>query len=130
MKPKSDREIQAVLGLDGPGRFRHFVKQVVDFEEAWGLWDNGWALMANDDETLVFPLWPARDYAELNRIGDWENYEARPIELKELLEELLPDFRERGVLPGVFPTPTGKGVTPTPEELASALRSTDAENYG
>jgi hypothetical protein len=130
MKPKSDKEIQAVLRLDGPDRFRHFIKQVVDFEEAWGLWSDGWALMANSDGAPVFPLWPAREYAELSRIDDWAEYEPRRISLADLLNDLLPGFQERGVLPGVFPIPTGKGVTPTANELASALRASDLESYG
>jgi hypothetical protein len=78
--------------------------------------------MANDDGMQVFPLWPAREYAELHRTGDWSVYEARPIPLAELLDELLPKLAERGALPGVFPTPNGKGVTPRAEELSRALR--------
>jgi len=130
MKPRSEKEIQAILRLDGPARFNHFVKRVVDFEEAWGLWKDGWALMKNDEGTLIFPLWPAREYAELNRIGDWAEYEPKGISLAELLDNLLPSFTERGVLPGVFPTPGGKGVTPTAEELAVSLRKIDVKNYG
>ena len=130
MKRRSDKEIQSVLLLDGPARFDHFIKQVIDFEEAWGLWNDGWALMANNEGTSVFPLWPAREYAELHRHGDWAEYQAKPIPLNDLLNDLLPGFGERGVLPGVFPTPTGKGLTPTSEELARKLRANDLENYG
>jgi hypothetical protein len=114
--------MEAVLRLDGPERFKHFVKRVADSERAWGLWADGWALMENDDGTKVFPLWPAREYAELHRNGNWAGYEAREIEVDELLEELLPRLADAVTLPGVFPTPAGKGVTPSPAELAQALR--------
>jgi hypothetical protein len=130
MTPKSEKEIEAVLRLDGPARFSHFVKQVVDFEEAWGLWKDGWALMTNNDGTSVFPLWPAREYAQLNCTGDWSEYEPRAIPLVELLDGLLPDLVTQGILPGVFPTPTGKGVTPSVAELDRTLREKESENYG
>lgn len=128
MRRTNEHEIQAVLRLEGPERFNHFVKRVADEERAWGLWKDGWALMTNSEGAQVFPIWPASEYAELQRIGEWAGYEPREIALADLLEELLPKLAERGVLPGVFPTPTGKGVTPTAEELATALRK-ELESY-
>jgi len=129
MSEKSVKEVNAVLLLDGAARFNHFIKQVVDSEIAWGLWDDGWALMETDNGTSVFPLWPAEEYAELNRLGDWAHYQPKSIALEDLLEQMLPDFAESNILPGIFPTPTGSGVTPTAEELSSHLRDYDAENF-
>jgi hypothetical protein len=48
-KVMSPREIEEVLKLDGPARFKYFVKWVVAWEHAWGLWDDGWASGADDD---------------------------------------------------------------------------------
>ena len=129
MRPVSEKEIRAVLRLDGPARFSHFVKRVVDFEEAWGLWRDGWALMEDNEGAKVFPLWPAREYADLNRTGDWAEYEPRAISLEELLDNYLPDFAARGILPGVFPTPGGKGVTLLADELAASLQKMETDNY-
>jgi hypothetical protein len=128
MRRTTEKEIQTVLRLDGSARFNHFVKRVVDSEAAWGLWKDGWALMENDDGTQVFPLWPAREYAELHRTGNWAEYEAREIPLADILDELVPKLAQGGILPGVFPTQEGKGVTPTPEALAASLRK-ELENY-
>ncbi len=128
MKPPSDQEMAAVLKLDGPIRFSHFVKRVVDTEQAWGLWQDGWALFADNDANQVFPLWPARAYAELCREGQWANYQAREIPLDDLLRDLIPRLTKQGVRLGVFPTPTGKGVLPSAEELALALRE-ELEKY-
>jgi Protein of unknown function (DUF2750) len=129
MKPKSAKEIEAVLKLDGPVRFRHFVKQVVDFEQAWGLWSDGWALMANNEERLVFPLWPAREYADLCRVGQWTDFAPKAVDLDTLVNELLPSLAKDGVRSGIFPTPEGKGVTVDANELATELRRVDEENY-
>src|SRR6187401_2204321 len=129
MRRTSPKEMQAVLQLDGPARFKHFVKRVADSEEAWGLWNDGWALMHDDDGKEVFPLWPARESADVARTGEWSEYTPERIQLDDLLGELLPKLAERGVQPGVFPTPQGKGVTPTVAELAAALRE-QLEKYG
>jgi hypothetical protein len=123
----SRAEIDAVLRLDGPARFAHFVKRVADEERAWGLWREGWALVA-DGQSDVFPLWPAPEYAERCRSGDWEGHEAEEIALGDLLDELLPKLAARGIRPGVFPTPDGKGVVTTVEDLSRALRA-ELERY-
>src|SRR4051812_31525339 len=65
---------EAVLRLDATARHTHFVKRVVDAELVWGLWKDGWALMADETGQQVFPLWPAREYAELCAVADWEGY--------------------------------------------------------
>jgi hypothetical protein len=118
----SPKEIDAVLKLDGPARFRYFVKWVVDGERAWGLWNNGWALSAVDDGVTVFPLWPAREYAELCQTSEWAGFQPEEIPLQDLMNVLGPMFREKGIRPGIFPTPAGKGVVPTVDELCAALR--------
>ena len=73
-------------------------------------------------------MWPASEYAELHRVGEWSAYEAKEIPLATLLDDLIPMFAEASILPGIFPTQTGKGVTPTPGELAAALRK-ELERY-
>jgi hypothetical protein len=129
MRTTSLKEMQAVMRLDGPARFQHFVKRVVDSEAAWGLWKDGWALMRDDAGVEVFPLWPAREYAEASRTGAWSEYQAERIDLDDLLGDLLPKLAASSVAPGVFPTTFGKGVTPTVQELESALRR-EMEKYG
>lgn len=121
MRKTRPHEIDAVLKLDGPARFAHFVKRVVDEERAWGLWSSGWGLMANDDGAQVFPFWPASEYAERCRIGDWAGYEVKEISLDDLQNDVLPRMQMQGVLAGVFPTPGGKGVVVPTKELIAAL---------
>jgi hypothetical protein len=122
MRKTGAKEVEAVLRLDGPARFEHFIKRVVDEERAWGLWKDGWALMQNNDGTHAFPLWPAKEYAELARSGDWAEYETESISLNDLVEELLPKLAKKGVIPAVFPTPNGKGVAPSIEEFITHLK--------
>ena len=128
MRRTGSKEVSAVLHLDGQARLEHFVKRVADSERAWGLWRYGWALMANEDGTEVFPLWPAPEYAEPHRAGSWVLYQVKEIPLGELLAELLPTLNDSGILPGVFPSSDGKCVTPSANSLAVMLRA-ELERY-
>lgn len=129
MRQIAAKGVESVLRLDGPARYQHFLMKVADAEVAWGLWKDGWALMRDDAGVEVFPLWPAREYAEASRAGEWADFEPEEIGLDDLLRELLPKLAAKSALPGVFPTPTGVGVTPTVGELDEALRNEMAK-YG
>lgn len=122
MRKTSPKEMEAVLKLDEPARCQHFIKRIVDSEAAWGLWKDGWALMQDDSGAEVFPLWPAREYAAALQVGEWKDYQPEQIYLDDLIDELLPKLVAKNVLPGIFPTPAGKGVTPTIKELQEAIR--------
>lgn len=128
MRVTRQKEIEGVLKLDGPARLKHFVQRVVDEQRAWGLWNDGWASGEDDDGVPVFPLWPAREYAEMSRTGYWAGYEPKEIPLDDLLNALVPMLIEKRILPGVFPTPAGKWVIPTADGLCGALRK-EMEKY-
>jgi len=122
------KQLAAVLALPGPQRFEHFVKVVADWQEAWGLYKDGWSLAATDDGTVVFPLWPAREYAEACAVNEWDGNEPKAISLDDLMGVLLPKLKSDGMLPGIFFTPSSKGVTPSIDELTSAIEA-ELENY-
>lgn len=124
----SKKQIDAITSLPGEKRFEHFIKVVVDGEQAWSLYQDGWALASNDEGVVVFPLWPAKEYARLCAENEWSGYEARAIPLDDLMGVLLPKLKGDKVLPGVFFTPSSKGVTPSIDELMAALEE-ELENY-
>ena len=115
------KHVDSVLALPDKKRFDHFVKVVADRQEIWGLYLDGWALVATNDGVTVFPLWPAKEYAQLCAVSEWEGYEPRLITLAELMEDLFPKLKKDGVLPGVFFKPEGKGMTPGVDELNVVL---------
>lgn len=122
------KQMAAVLALPGNRRYEHFVKVVADRQEAWGLYQEGWALAAANDGTTVFPLWPAKEYAQACAEKEWAGYEPRTISLSDLVDELLPKLKVNNMLPGIFFTPSSKGLTPTVDELRAALDA-ELENY-
>lgn len=114
-------QIESILALSGPDRYAHFVKVVADREEIWGLYDDGWASALTDDGGEVFPIWPTREYAALCAEEEWCGYAPQSISLGEFMDVLLPQLSKDGILPAVFFTPSGNGVTPTVAELVGDL---------
>jgi hypothetical protein len=130
MRVTRPKEIEAVLLLTGEERVRHFIKRVVDEERAWGLQQKaGFALVADDLGAISFPLWPAREYAELCVASGWAGFEATPLALVAVLHELLPHLREQNRTVAVFPSPSSRGVVLTPDALEAALRE-EMVKYG
>ena len=122
------KQLKVITALSGTKRYQHFIKVVADWEEVWGLYQDGWALAATDEGQQVFPLWPAKEYAELCAKNDWAGYKAESFSLQDFINELLPNLLNDGVLPGVFYTPSDTGVTPTVEQLVADI-SHELENY-
>jgi hypothetical protein len=131
--PTDANALQTVVMLPAPQRYEYFVKHVVRTGEVWGLFRQGWALAKKDDGTLVFALWPTREFAQLCAEFEWEAYTPQAFTLSELLDELLPQLQEDGIVPGVFRTPGSKGVMPTPNllrvDLHDAFRQLDVEGH-
>lgn len=116
------KQIEVVLSLPGPLRYEHFIKQVTDTEEVWGLYKDGWALAAQSDGNEIFPVWPAKEYASLCAKNEWEGFEPTEFSLEDFIEELLPKLREANIIPGIFYTPENTGVTPEIDQLIYDLQ--------
>ena len=126
----SQKQIESILNLPGPQRYSHFIRRVVDSDEAWGLWtEGGWALSSTDEGETVFPLWPHREYAALCAVNEWEGYEPAAIPLDDLLTELLPKLGADHVRLSIFRSPDGQAVFPTIEQLTTDLRQ-ELTRYG
>jgi hypothetical protein len=121
------KQIAAVTALDGPERYRHFIKQVADTQEVWALYADGWAMAQTDTGEEVLPFWPAPEYAVACAVGDWADFKPRSVTVEDFYE-LLDKLEDDGVLPGVFYTPSDKGVVPTHDQLRDDLLE-ELENY-
>lgn len=124
----NSKQLAAVVALPGNKRYEHFIKVVTDNEQIWGLYNDGWALAADDNGTTVFPMWPAKEYAEICTEKEWAGYQPKAFSLDDLFNELLPKLKRDGVLPGVFFTPNSKGLTPPIEQLKHDINN-ELKNY-
>ena len=85
MHPK---QLQSVTELAGADRYAYFIAKVADFEVAFGLYDDGWAMMADNDGNQCFPIWPQHEFAEQLALEDWSNYSPKMITLSNLIKKM------------------------------------------
>jgi len=124
----NSKKMEAVFLLSASERFKYFVKTVADYEEVWGLYQNGWALSASDEGTTIFPFWPAEAFARACAVNEWAGYEACSISLGNFLNTLLPSLKHDRILPGIFLTLDSKGIILTIDELTAAITN-ELKNY-
>lgn len=121
-KAVTDREFAAVSALPGPDRYSHFVGQVADREEVWGLrGPDGWVLAADDDGRPLVPIWPHARYAEACAAGAWAGAAPEAIPLDRWMDAWLPGLTRDGRGVAVFPVPGGSGVPVDAVRLAADL---------
>jgi hypothetical protein len=118
------RKLQETVMLSGPQRYEYFIRRAVETGMVWSLYRNGWALAKKDDGTLVFPLWPDSEFATICADYEWTGYEPESFSLDELVNELLPQLEQDGVVTGIFYTPGARDVMPSAGLL---LRDLDDE---
>ncbi|MEK5057931.1 hypothetical protein BK126_06525 [Paenibacillus sp. FSL H7-0326] len=96
------KEFEAVIKLPANVRYEYFIKKVADYEEVWGLYDNGWAVTSDPNGDLLLPFWPKKEFAEACAIEEWKNYNAESIDLSGFIEEFLPQLKKDGIKPSIF----------------------------
>ena len=127
----NSRQLAEVTALPANRRYEHFIKVIANWHEVWGLYGDDWALTCTDDGTRsVFPLWPAKEYAEICARNQWAGYQPRAFHLDELMDELLPRLKQDDMLPGIFFTPAENGVVPSVDQLIDALELYMRDWYG
>ncbi|WP_158091427.1 MULTISPECIES: DUF2750 domain-containing protein [unclassified Pseudomonas] len=115
-----ERKLRNLLALGPEERLDYFVRKLVDFEQAWGLYDSGWATSACDAGEAV-PFWPEAALAESCATGAWAGFSARPIALDEFRGRWLPGLQADNRACQVFPVPTHPGVLISPDDLAGLI---------
>src|SRR5690349_9527256 len=87
MKPT---EIANLFKKPGEQRYAYFLTMIADTGQAFGLADEeGWALLGDDDDTDILPLFPNRPLAEAFRqSAGYQEYQVEKITREELLDWL------------------------------------------
>lgn len=109
------------INLTAPERYAHFVKNVANQRSAWGLANGGWAIATDSDGKSQIPLWPDRSYAEMHANDDWEGYIPVEIDLRELLDGMLPSLQQADHSVGVFFIEGSGSVCAPPDVLRAHL---------
>jgi hypothetical protein len=117
----SAKQVDAVIHMDGPDRYDYFIKKVVADGEAWGLFEDGWAMGSDAQGKPTFPIWPGKEFAALCAVGPWAEFEPSEIDLEDLVEELLPKLKKDGITPSVLRSPDGKSVLASVDQMLEDL---------
>lgn len=124
MKTLRNHEIESLLKADGPTRYAHFVSQVADWEQVWGLQaPNGWVSLSDATEMPMFPVWPHEVYALLSATDAWADAVPTAIDVHEWTENWLPGLAKDSTRVAVFPTLEGRGVVIDPFALQRDIRA-------
>ncbi len=122
------KEFEAVSKLVGSKRYEYFIKKVADNEELWGLYNDGWAMVADEYGNQMLPFWPRKEFAEACCFEQWNGYNAEPIDLYEFIDGWLVDMEKDGLSAAIFYTKDDKGIVVKPEKLTEDLNE-ELENY-
>ncbi|HID69966.1 MAG TPA: DUF2750 domain-containing protein [Desulfobacterales bacterium] len=117
-----NKKMSNLLSMPGDARSRYFVRKIADFEAVWGLFEEGWAMVADDNGQEAIPFWPEKELAELCVKGKWEIYHPKRIKLQDFLLKWLPGMKNDGLSVAIFPTPNDKGIIFSPTKLLSMLK--------
>lgn len=120
------KEFEALLQRPANTRYEYFIKKVVDAEEVWGLYKDGWAT-AQDDGNMLIPFFPKREFAEHCAKNEWDGCKAVAIDLYDFIDKWLVGMKKDGVKPSIFPTDEDAALL----EIDILLRdiNTELENY-
>jgi hypothetical protein len=114
------KKIANVINLSAEDRYDYFIRKVADFEEVWGLFDNGWAMLGHVDEKTL-ALWPEKAFAEICINTVWKTYRPKKILLNDFLQKWLPGMDSDGTKAAVFFTPKEKGIIVPSKKLLANL---------
>ena len=119
----NDQEFQSAIRLPPAKRYSYFLKKVVDWKSVWSLANSaGWVLARDNSGGIFIPVWPHERFATACAVAMWEGHESRSIDLAIWIDRWLPGMQRDGKTVGVFPTPSGLGISTAPGQLLVDLR--------
>lgn len=115
-------EVTAVFKLSGEQRLALFIESVASNKIAYGISDEeGWALLGDNDDTDILPLFQDAALAEAFReAAGFEGHEIEQVELEDLFD-WLQDLEEDGAMVAVCPNTRLEGAILEPAQLMADL---------
>lgn len=115
-------EITATFKLPGEQRLAMFIDVVSQQKLAYGISDDeGWALLGDNDDTDILPLFHDASLAEAFRAAaKFEGHEVEEVEMEDLLD-WLKDLEEDGAMIAVCPNTRFEGAIVEPAQLMADL---------
>ena len=92
-------------------------------KQAFGLADDeGWALLGDDDDQDILPLFPSALLAEtFRKAGGYEDFQVEKIELEDLFD-WLNEMETDGMMVAILPNSRLEGAIVEPSQLKNDLQ--------
>ncbi len=118
----SPTEVNKFFKEPGEKRLAYFLKTVASTKVVYGLSDEeGWALLGDDNDVDILPLFPHAEMAEaFRKAADFEGYAVEKVEMEELLE-WLEEMEEDQLMVAVCPNTRFEGAIVEPLQLKEDL---------
>jgi hypothetical protein len=115
-------EIISVFKLSGEARLALFIETVAKSNSVFGISDEeGWALLGDNDDTDILPLFHDAALAEVFReAAGFKDHQIEEVEMEELLE-WLQELDEDGAMIAVCPNTHFEGAIVEPGQLMADL---------
>lgn len=115
-------EITAVFKKSGEERMALFIETVAKNKAVFGISDEeGWALLGDNDDTDILPLFHDAALAEaFRKAAGFEGHDIEEVELEELFE-WLQDLDEDNAMIAVCPNTHFEGAIVEPAQLMADL---------
>lgn len=78
-------------------KYSYFISKVSDFEEVWGLYNESWAVLGNNEKEDILPFWPEREFAIIAADELWKDYSPKSIDLSDFIEKYLVGMCKDGI---------------------------------
>ncbi|MBK6930867.1 MAG: DUF2750 domain-containing protein [Saprospirales bacterium] len=117
-------DIEKLFKKPGEKRYDYFIKQVVENEEVFGLADvEGWALLGDDSDADILPLFPSAELAEAFRLAvEFDEYQVEALDVNELMD-WFDEMEADNLLVAVCPNPELNGAVVDPKRLKTDLQT-------
>ncbi|MEO6038836.1 MAG: DUF2750 domain-containing protein [Saprospiraceae bacterium] len=121
MKPS---EIANLFKQPGEKRYDHFLQFVSEGKQAFGLSDEeGWALLGDDNDQDILPLFPSALLAEsFRKAAGYESYQVEKIDLEDLFD-WLEEMETDGMMVAILPNSRLEGAIVEPLQLKQDLQA-------
>ncbi len=119
MKPT---EVANIFKMPGEKRLTYFLETVHQSKKVYGLSDEeGWALLGDDDDTDILPLFPEAGLAEaFKKAAGYEDYTVEEVTLDVLLD-WLDELDEEETMIAICPNTHLEGAIVEPANLKIEL---------
>lgn len=109
------------VNLSAEDRLHFFVRSALSNKELWGLYDDGWAEMNDENGKKGMMVWPDQATAQLIADERFPGYEPKQIKLSSFTQRWLDKLAQQRFKVAVFATPLDGPKFVTPEELKAQL---------